>query len=83
MREEDMLKVLVDIEEFIRVITRNKGVIYLFDNFYNRQFVDFARNSKEYNHIRFVIEDGEIPLSGIRMNDIDYIIRIYKEKEGV
>ena len=83
MQKEDMKQVLDELDYFIRRFVGRKGTIYLYDTFSNREFVEFANSLEEYRHIKLIIEDGEIPKSEIRMNEIDYIISLKKEKEGV
>lgn len=76
MKKEDMKQVLDELDAFIRRFVGRKGTIYLYDTFSNREFVNFANSLEDYRHIKLIIEDGELPHNGIRMNNIDYIISV-------
>lgn len=79
MDAKEMIEELESLKDFIENKTVNTGIICLYNTSYNREFIEFAKSMDEYKHLKIIIHNDDVlPRNGIRMRDIDDVIRLRK-----
>ena len=80
MNVKEMIEELDELKDFFERISAGTAIICLHDTYSNREFIKFAKSIAEYKHIKLIIHEGDLPRNGIRMRDIDDVIRLRKSK---